>query len=213
MKDLKEIERESQTEALTVQIFKFLKSHYGISWQQSFDQELMADSLKAWAASMKCLSPEQVDYGRERITLGKHYLDFPPNPGQFRELCLSMPKKFKVEEQDWYKYQPSKARIDETNDLNKSWFNALADEEKNKNLQKALDKFPILKYHLEHNKISVLDDLFSEHFLFNMLMDMLGRKRETIRREKSEEVARENLKKLHSMISEATVNWRKNTMR
>lgn len=221
---IKEIELEAEIECLTSQVFKFFSGYYQNSWNPGLaDEETglpgkdLINSMRVWAGSIQGLTQEQVNYGIRMISKGASHTTFPPTPGEFRELSLSGPKAPK-EEQKWYDYYPSKALIDEHNNTNKAWFQSLTTHEKEENAKKAILKFPPLEYHLKHNNVSVLDDSFTEHFLFKMLMEILGRQKEFPRQNpaektkeqlaRSKEIAQRELKKIREIMAKASAEHR-----
>lgn len=59
---------------------------------------------------------------------------------------------------------------------NKIWFNNLNDDKKIKLLNEVVFKFPMFKVHMEYQKINLLDKSFVDNNLFDVFMQVLGRK-------------------------------------
>jgi plasmid replication initiation protein len=57
---------------------------------------------------------------------------------------------------------------------NIAWFNSLDNDEKNKLLDKATFIFPMLKVHMEYQKIKILDESFINSNVFTMFMQILN---------------------------------------
>jgi hypothetical protein len=162
-------------------------------------------ALGGWIDCLEVITANSVIVTLESVRDGhyKKYEDLIPRSAiDFKHFALTGNHKRSTIQN--YSQEPSNLlrlnyNSDEHNE-NKVWFNSLTDSEKNRHLQQALYKFSMLKYHLEHNKISVLDKSFSDHFLFKMLMEVLGKQKVTPQRKRSEGIARENLKKIREML-------------
>ena len=74
-----------------MKVFKFFSGHYGLTWNQNQSSERVENVTACWNRAMDGLSEDQINFGANQISLALHHVDFPPNAGQFRRLCLSMP--------------------------------------------------------------------------------------------------------------------------
>ena len=90
---------ESTAENLkVVKIFKFFSGHYGFTWNKGDSLDHLENLAMCWGMAMDGLSKEQISYGIGQISQALSHVDFPPNAGQFRRLCLAWqdPNRFYV---------------------------------------------------------------------------------------------------------------------
>jgi hypothetical protein len=62
-------------------------SLYGRGFTQQFG--IKADGAGMWQTALSLLSKEDIDYGIKKLMITSKYTNFPPNPMQFKEVCLS----------------------------------------------------------------------------------------------------------------------------
>ena len=75
-----------------LKIFRLLSGHYGSTWNNHQTSEQIENITDAWIRALDGVTEENILYGQAQISLARSYVDFPPNAGQFRNLCLGMPK-------------------------------------------------------------------------------------------------------------------------
>lgn len=155
---MKEKKEESQKSSLVVKIFDFLAAHYEHSWGKGLEEISYESKLNAWSQSMEGLTQRQVEYAQQKISSGQAHIEFPPNPGQFRLLCKSMPDDLKTK--PWVKSPNDKTpspseKFNPEYDI--AWFCGLQPEEKETVYDGAIKAWPLLKGILIMNKESVKD--------------------------------------------------------
>lgn len=68
-------------------LWKKLLAMYGRAFSQQYG--IKADEAGIWQTALSLLSKHDIEYGVKKLMLTNKYTTFPPNPMQFRELCLS----------------------------------------------------------------------------------------------------------------------------
>jgi hypothetical protein len=118
---------------------------------------------------MNGLTSEQIEYGAQQIQTGRCYLDFPPNAGQFRVLCKSMPEFVKPARSgrpNDAAYAEEKAKLS----YDRSWFRNLAKEGKLRVWDDAIKSQPTLVELLKMTNLSVTDEGFENDTWFKAVM-------------------------------------------
>jgi hypothetical protein len=123
--------------------------------------------VKTWIAALAGLTNPQLKYGHTQISLGRCYLEFPPNPGQFRLLCQSMPDPIYSKPVD---PEISKAKEVTKLDRDRTWFKNLPREGKERVWNDALKAQHSLEGLLNASKLSIFDFGFENDVWFKPVM-------------------------------------------
>lgn len=79
-------------DGMSIELYAFMMGRYKRAWMNPFAEEISFEVWQsAWMMSMNGLTLEQVEYAKRKISSQECYVDLPPNAGQFRSLCKSMP--------------------------------------------------------------------------------------------------------------------------
>lgn len=173
---MKEKERRSKEKLETAKVvtktFDFLAAHYENSWNKGLDEKSYSSKFDAWTTSMAGLTNEQVDHAKRKISLAECYSEFPPNAGQFRLLCKSMPEYF--EAKPWVKLANEKISRDSLTfnpNYDIGWYCGRTSEEKTKVYEGALKAYPLLEGMLKQSKESFLDVGFEKSCWFKPMIE------------------------------------------
>ena len=116
------------------------------------------------------------EYIKEKINIIKNYLVTIKNPIAFLSKAIKENwSNSNIQQPEIHKPQQICEKQYVSNEENKIWFNTLTDERKIETLSKAILKFPMLKIHMEYQKIDILDKKFVNNNLFRLLMQILDR--------------------------------------
>lgn len=161
-----------ETAKIVTKTFDFLAAHYENSWNKGLNEESYCSKFDSWTVSMAGLTEEQVNHAKRKISLAECYLEFPPNPGQFRLLCQSMPEYFKAK--PWVKAVNEKiprASAKFNPDYDIGWYCERTFQEKTKVYEGALKAYPVLEGMLKQSKESFLDVGFERSSWFKPMIE------------------------------------------
>ena len=77
--------------SLISDLWQKLSALYGSAFTKP--QGLEVDPTGVWSLTLSSLSGDDIDYGFKKLVLAEQFDVFPPNPKQFRALCLSRRNK------------------------------------------------------------------------------------------------------------------------
>ena len=161
-------QRASLVESIVTKAFDFLGGHYRNTWGQGMEIVGYKPQVEAWTSAMKGLTQEQFEYGKQKISSGECYKDFPPNAGQFVSICKSKPEYFKAQSfpQSQQDQKPSTHVSGEFH----YWYKNLNAEQKTKVYEGAVKAWPALEEFLKMSNESCLDEGLERNMWFTRMV-------------------------------------------
>ena len=139
-----------------------------VSLMEKLEQWAVAETLlRAW------LRKHSAEYVLCKIEYTKSYAT--KNPAGLLRRAIENDYKLPLCKQASSEPKPPAEPVYPTHEENLAWYAGLSDEEKLALQKEAAHKHAMFEHHLKHQNVSVLDANFSEHSLFKMLMEIIGR--------------------------------------